>query len=138
MSKKSSGDFMKNKEKRHWKEQEKKNWKKKDIDPLQESKINLNPDNIMNKIKMSMLMKVKNLQWKKKDSNQQEDKQLRMSQVKYKKAIIQKLILELQDMKLIMFQETIINQKDTNQNLLEEPRQMKTILKINWLLDKIN
>ena len=54
-----------------------------------------------------------------------------MSQVKYKKAIIQKLILELQDMKLIMFQETIINQKDTNQNLLEEPRQMKTILKIN-------
>ena len=138
MSKKNSGDFTKNKEKRHWKEQEKKNWKKKDIDPLQGSKINLNPDNIMNKIKMSMLMKVKNLHWKKKDSNQQEDKQLRTSQVKSKKAIIQKLILELQDMKLIMFQETIINQKDTNQNLLEEPRQMKTILKINWLLDKIN
>jgi hypothetical protein len=66
---------------------------------------------------MFMPMKVKNHLWKKKDSNQQEDRQLHKNNLKLKGTTQQKLKLELQDMKLTMSQDMITNQTDTNLSL---------------------
>jgi len=126
---------MKRKEKKHKREQEKENWKKKDIDLLLGIKTNLKLDTIINKMSMTMQMKVKNHLWKKKDFNLPEDRQWPRNNLK--ETSKQKLKAELQDMKLIMFLDMKINQTETNLSLSEEHKQMKIKLRTNWPQDKI-
>jgi len=117
-NRKRKEEFMKRKEKQHWKKLEKENSKKKDIDQLPESRINLKQDNIMKKtiIIKIMIEKILHIRNKKELNQLWEDKLILMNLLKIKEAILPELKEEHLDMRQIIIKEMIISQKDQNLN----------------------